>query len=317
MSGLYEQGEKPIQIIIVSGFLGAGKTTWIEQWIKHQTKQQKIAIIENDFGDKSLDATILRSLGGIEVREMSNGCICCSLHGDFSLMLHRLLKEVDPDVLIVEPSGVAKIESTLKPLEALRCCSPVVVTILDGKYFDRYHENFSDFYVDQILHADHILINYIDDITEISQTIRDLGYRGSIDQFDVTDPTRMITPFPSKAKTDGILDGIKVVENRTCHDHTHIHGDARHNHSTNDALTHYSFIPKAINADDLGTLEARLKDSNREILRAKGILEIDGAFFMLQMTPTQFVVETTSIHEPQFTLIAKDINRSDWKDFVR
>ena len=99
---------------LISGFLGAGKTTLIQKLLTEAFKSKKVALIENDFGDFSVDAALLRE-GGYQVRELNAGCICCSLTGDFTAALASLLKTYRPDVVLIEPSGVGKLSDVERP----------------------------------------------------------------------------------------------------------------------------------------------------------------------------------------------------------
>ena len=100
------------EIYIISGFLGAGKTTLIQKLLKEAFAHEKVALIENDFGEIIVDAALLKS-SGVEIREISAGCICCSLSGDFVSALKDLLKRYQPDKIIIEPSGVGKLLSLI------------------------------------------------------------------------------------------------------------------------------------------------------------------------------------------------------------
>ena len=113
---------------LISGFLGAGKTTLIQKLLTEAFKSKKVALIENDFGDFSVDAALLRE-GGYQVREMNAGCICCSLTGDFTAALASLLKTYRPDVVLIEPSGVGKlsdVERPFRPFSLVRIFLPLL-----------------------------------------------------------------------------------------------------------------------------------------------------------------------------------------------
>jgi G3E family GTPase len=147
---------------IVSGFLGAGKTTLIQKLLQETFREGKIALVENDFGEVSVDAALLQA-GGVQVTEINSGCICCTLSGDFIRALETLLTQYHPDTVIIEPSGVGKLsdieESCSDP--HIRALAEVKrkITVVDVKRCARYLDNFGEFFEDQIEHADTILLS--------------------------------------------------------------------------------------------------------------------------------------------------------------
>lgn len=153
------------EIIIFSGFLGAGKTTLLQRWLKEEAFHGKIAVVENDFGEVGVDAELLRS-GNISVTELSAGCICCSLSGNFVRALEELIENYAPDTILIEPSGVGQLSDVKKacanprilPLAQVRCA----VTIVDIQRMHRYLENFGTFYEDQIRRADVIVLSRVE-----------------------------------------------------------------------------------------------------------------------------------------------------------
>ncbi len=153
-------------IYIVSGFLGAGKTTLIQKLLKEGFQGKKAALIENDFGDISVDAALLRD-GNVQVKEMNAGCICCSLSGDFVKAMKDLLDQFHPDIILIEPSGVGKLSDITK-----FCANPQIrslaqikqkITVADVKRCAIYLENFGEFFEDQIINADTILLSWAED----------------------------------------------------------------------------------------------------------------------------------------------------------
>lgn len=148
-------------IIVISGFLGAGKTTFIKALLSHQKDLSKVAIIENDFGDINLDANMIGEYH-LRVETFSSGCICCSLSGDFQLGLRALIKDIHPKLLIIEPSGVGKLSDILSTIDAVQSDLALnlmrVITLVDGSKAEVYLENFSEFFEDQIRYADTIII---------------------------------------------------------------------------------------------------------------------------------------------------------------
>ena len=149
------------QLIIVSGFLGAGKTSLIDQWLKTSLRGRSVALVENDFGERSLDARLLEQ-STVTIRELSAGCICCSLSGDFIIALQKLLREQELEFVIIEPSGVSRLSDIVKACADLRIQALAkisrIVTLVDISKARRYAENFGDFFLDQIALADELVL---------------------------------------------------------------------------------------------------------------------------------------------------------------
>ena len=124
------------KVDIVSGFLGAGKTTFIKQLIDQVFKGEKLVLIENEFGEIGIDGGFLKD-AGVEITEMNSGCICCTLVGDFSEALKKVMKELAPDRVIIEPSGVGKLSDVVKAVEGVEDKADIeigsAVTVVDGK----------------------------------------------------------------------------------------------------------------------------------------------------------------------------------------
>ena len=156
------------KIDIFSGFLGAGKTTLIRKLIKEAYGNQKIVIIENEFGEIGIDSDFLQD-AGIEIKEMSQGCICCSLVGDFTEALKKVIEEMSPERIIIEPSGVGKLSDVIKAVQNVdsdKIELSSFTTICDGKKIEMYAKNFGEFYNDQIEHANCIVISRSQSLSE-------------------------------------------------------------------------------------------------------------------------------------------------------
>jgi G3E family GTPase len=150
------------KVDIISGFLGAGKTTLIKKLLQEAFVGEKLVLIENEFGEIGIDGVILKDYG-IEIKEMNSGCICCTIAGDFSLALKEILKLYQADRIIIEPSGVGKLSDVIKGCEqfikdeaiSLNIC----MTVVDGMKYNMYMKNFAEFYKDQIINAKTILLS--------------------------------------------------------------------------------------------------------------------------------------------------------------
>jgi len=153
------------KIDVVSGFLGAGKTTFIKRLVENDKDKGRTIIIENEFGEIGIDGGFLKN-SGIEIKEMNSGCICCSLAGDFEASLRELLKDYAPNRVIIEPSGVGKLSDVLKAIsdveKDLEVESNSAVTVVDVKKCKMYMKNFGEFFNNQIQFANTIILSRTD-----------------------------------------------------------------------------------------------------------------------------------------------------------
>ena len=149
------------KVDIFSGFLGAGKTTLIKKLIKESYKNEKIVLIENEFGEIAIDGGFLQD-AGIEIKEMSQGCICCSLVGDFKEALGKVLEEMSPERIVIEPSGVGKLSDVIRAVQKVENPDLVLnsfTTVVDVNKCQMYAKNFGEFFNDQIQHANSIILS--------------------------------------------------------------------------------------------------------------------------------------------------------------
>ena len=151
------------QIDIISGFLGAGKTTLIKKLLDEAFHGQKIVLIENEFGEIGIDGGFLKD-AGVEITEMNSGCICCSLVGDFGAALKKVLDDYAPDRIIIEPSGVGKLSDVIAAVEGVQKTTPALhlhsfVTVVDATKAKVYMKNFGEFFNNQVEHASAILLS--------------------------------------------------------------------------------------------------------------------------------------------------------------
>lgn len=154
-----KEGNEMTKIDIISGFLGAGKTTLIQKLIKEVYAGKKVVLVENEFGEIGIDGGFLKD-AGIVVNEINSGCICCTLQGDFRNALQEVVKKYDPDHIIIEPSGVGKLSDILavvKDVEGLQLNS--YSTVVDAKRCEIYHKNFKEFFDDQISTAACVILS--------------------------------------------------------------------------------------------------------------------------------------------------------------
>ena len=153
------------KVDIVSGFLGAGKTTFIKKLIGEAIQSEQTVLIENEFGEIGIDGGFLKD-SGIKIKEMNSGCICCSLAGDFATSLKEILTKFKPDRIIIEPSGVGKLSDVMKAVadveEELEVEHNCAVTVVDVKKCKMYMKNFGEFFNNQIQFAGTIILSRAD-----------------------------------------------------------------------------------------------------------------------------------------------------------
>lgn len=175
-------------VYVISGFLGAGKTTLIKTLVRTAFRSQKVVVIENDFGEAEIDAKLLEECK-LTVTSLSAGCICCSLTGDFEKAVAGLIKEYAPDSILVEPSGVGKLSDIVKSCLKQEALGIVhlrkAITVVDVNRFDKYRENYGEFFKDQLRYADLILLSHQagagKEIEQVSKRIRQINQDARIE----------------------------------------------------------------------------------------------------------------------------------------
>ena len=152
-----------VRIDIISGFLGAGKTTFIKRLLETKLKNEKVVLIENEYGAVSIDSDMLQG-SGIEIKELSQGCICCSLVGDFSKSLKEVIEKFNPDIILIEPSGVGKLSDVINAVSDAGLAEDInsLVCMVDAKKAKMYDKNFGEFFVDQIKNAQTVILSRMD-----------------------------------------------------------------------------------------------------------------------------------------------------------
>ena len=169
------------KIDIISGFLGAGKTTLIKKLINQVFQGEKLVLIENEFGEIGIDGGFLKD-AGIEITEMNSGCICCSLVGDFGTALKKVIDEYTPDRIIIEPSGVGKLSDVIKAVEDVKASADIAVnsatTVVDVSKCKMYMKNFGEFFNNQVESAGTIVLSRTQNVSgEIGDEILSINGR--------------------------------------------------------------------------------------------------------------------------------------------
>jgi len=158
-----------IKIDVISGFLGAGKTTLIKKLFESKKfKEEKIVIIENEFGEIGIDGTFLKD-SGVQIKEINAGCICCSLVGDFESSIKELVEKFSPDRIIIEPSGVGKLSDiigAINKVQGLDLEINILATVVDAAKTKLYLKNFGEFFNNQVKAADTIVVGKVDKVNE-------------------------------------------------------------------------------------------------------------------------------------------------------
>ena len=240
------------KIDIFSGFLGAGKTTLIKKLIAEAFEGEKVVLIENEFGEINIDSGFLKD-AGVEITEMSSGCICCTLVGDFGQALRNVVSQFSPDRILIEPSGVGKLSDVIRAVCNVEQDMPIVlnsfVTVADAKKVKMYAKNFGEFYLDQIEHAKTIILSRTGDIKEdrlkaCVDILRGHNEKARI----VTTPWDQLTGAQileamesDKSFADELLEELAkepLHEHHHHHDHDHDH-DHEHEHHHDDHEHHH------------------------------------------------------------------------------
>ena len=319
-----------VKIDIISGFLGAGKTTLIKKLLKDGFQGEQVVLIENEFGEIGIDGGFLKE-AGIQIREMNSGCICCSLVGDFGTSLKEVVTKYDPDRILIEPSGVGKLSDVIKAVQGVQDEVDIKLnsytTVVDAKKCKMYMKNFGEFFDNQIQYAGAIIMSRTDIASE-KMVQESLELLRSLNK----DAAIITTPIEN-------LDGKKLVEvmehpvsleqemleeehehhhhhDGECgcghdheeHEHHHHHdgecgcGHDHHHHHADEVFTSWGRETiKKYTREGLEKILEALSESDKYgiILRAKGMLPAeDGTWIYFDMVP-----EETEIREgaPEYT----------------
>ena len=232
-----------IEIDVFSGFLGAGKTTLIKKLIKEAYSGEKIVLIENEFGEIGIDGGFMKE-AGIEITEMNSGCICCSLVGDFGEALNRVINDLAPERILIEPSGVGKLSDVIGAITRLDNENAKVgsaVTVVDAGKFRVYSKNFGEFFLNQIEHAATVILSHTDKVSEerlaeCVAKIREINPEATI----VTTPWDKITGkqiLDAIRQSNSLESQLKELEEQARKDAHHHHH--HHHHDGEECCCHH------------------------------------------------------------------------------
>lgn len=231
------------KIDIISGFLGAGKTTFIKKLLEEAIAGEQVVLIENEFGEIGIDGGFLKD-SGIEIREMNSGCICCSLVGDFGRSLEEVLTKYQPDRVIIEPSGVGKLSDVMKAVRDVAANLDVAlnsaVTVVDASKCKMYMKNFGEFFNNQVAYAGTIILSRTDvaDVKKVDAAVKMLR-EANPKAVIVTTPVSQLTGAqlleiiekPDTMEEELMKEALEAFEEHHHHHHDHEHEhDHDHEH---------------------------------------------------------------------------------------
>ena len=262
------------KIDIISGFLGAGKTTLIKKLLKEAYADEQVVLIENEFGEIGIDGGFLKE-AGIQIREMNSGCICCSLVGDFGTSLKEVVDKYHPDRILIEPSGVGKLSDVIKAVQGVQGDVDIVLnsytTVVDAKKCKMYMRNFGEFFDNQVEYAGAIIMSRTDIATE-KKVQESLELLRSLNK----DAAIITTPIEN-------LDGKKLVEvmehpvslEQEMLEEEHEHHHHHHDHDADEVFTSWGVetARKFTKAEVEHALTELDTGNYGMILRSKGIVD--------------------------------------------
>ena len=320
------------KIDIISGFLGAGKTTLIKKLLSEGFKGEQVVLIENEFGEIGIDGGFLKE-AGIEIREMNSGCICCSLVGDFGKSLHEVVDTYHPDRILIEPSGVGKLSDVIKAVQDVQAEIDAELnsftTVVDVTKCKIYRKNFGEFFSNQIEYAGAVILSRTDKakpekIQESVALLRELNEKAPI----ITTPIEQLpgekileAMESSKSLEEELLAEVAHEEHEHHRDHDHEehehhhdhdhecgcgcghhHHDHEGHHHADDVFTSWGKETiRTYTKEEIGNILKTLEEdgSYGNILRAKGMVAgADGEWIYFDMVPGEHEVRTGA---PEYT----------------
>lgn len=298
------------KVDIISGFLGAGKTTFIKKLINEIYPNEQIVLIENEFGEIGIDGTFMKE-AGIEITEINSGCICCSLVGDFETSLKQVLKSYHPDRIIIEPSGVGKLSDVIKAVNNVNDSNLELdnfITVIDAKKCRLYTKNFGEFFNNQIEYASTIILSRTQDISDfqLDECLKIIKHYNSHVNI-ITTPWHqlskqaIINALDKENLKDELIKQTDIHDDDcNCHhEHHHdcgCHHDHHHHHHADDIFTSWSKQTyKHFSKEQLEEILKNLstQDNFGKILRAKGYLPSDNDnWWYFDVVPGEYQIRT-------------------------
>ena len=281
-----------IKVDIISGFLGAGKTTLIKKLFETGFHNEKVVLIENEFGEIGIDGSFLKE-SGVNIKEINSGCICCSLVGDFSASMSEVISTYQPERIIIEPSGVGKLSDIVKAVEKLDLDLQlnIVATVVDGGKCKVYMKNFGEFFNNQVSDAHIIVMSKVErlaneKVVEAYELIKEKNPNCNVILTDLNavDPQKLLEALE---RTLSYQDKVEEEFKHGCcchhhdgeeHDHEccHHHDGEHHHHDADEVFVSVGYeTPMAYSQKELTKILETLKEEENYgvVLRAKGILK--------------------------------------------
>lgn len=333
------------KIDVVSGFLGAGKTTLIKKLLKEALDGSKTVLIENEFGEIGIDGGFLKE-SGIEIKEMNSGCICCSLVGDFGASLKEVIETYAPERILIEPSGVGKLSDVLKAIEGVAGDLDVqinsAVAVVDASKCKMYIKNFGEFFINQIQYAGTIILSRTDKVSaekvsECVTMIREHNMQATV----ITTPLSRLdgkTVLDTIEGADRIGDLLQEMMDKAKqepeHHHEHHHHDDEdeehghdshhehhHHHHADEVFTSWGVeTPNVYSGEEIERILTALDSGEYgAILRAKGMVPAeDGTWIYYDYVPEEHDVRSG---KPEVTgkicVIGSELKEDKLKELFR
>lgn len=292
------------KVDIISGFLGAGKTTLISKLLKEALKGEQVVLIENEFGEIGIDGGFLKD-SGVEIREMNSGCICCSLVGDFGTSLKEVVDKYHPDRIIIEPSGVGKLSDVIKAVKDLHIENEIVLnsasTVADASKVKVYMKNFGEFFNNQIEHAGTVILSRTQNVSEEKlktaiELIKSVNPNAHIitTPWDDIDGTKILGAMENVTNLE--LDMLAEAAQKAYEEHEKEHH--HHHHHADDVFTSWGTeTPKKYEKAELDSILKKLSESEDygKVLRSKGMLPCtDGTWMYFDLVPEEYEIREGS-----------------------
>ena len=289
------------KVDIISGFLGAGKTTLISKLLKEALKGEQVVLIENEFGEIGIDGGFLKD-SGVEIREMNSGCICCSLVGDFGTSLKEVVDKYHPDRIIIEPSGVGKLSDVIKAVKDLHIENEIVLnsasTVADASKVKVYMKNFGEFFNNQIEHAGTVILSRTQNVSEEKlktaiELIKSVNPNAHIitTPWDDIDGTKILGAMENVTNLE--LDMLAEAAQKAYEEH-----EKEHHHHADDVFTSWGTeTPKKYEKAELDSILKKLSESEDygKVLRSKGMLPCtDGTWMYFDLVPEEYEIREGS-----------------------
>ena len=319
-----------VRIDVISGFLGSGKTTFIKRLLETHLQNEKVVLIENEYGEVSVDSELLND-SQIEIKELSQGCICCSLVGDFSKSLNEVIEKYNPDRILIEPSGVGKLSDVIKAIADAGLSDAInsLVCMVDAKKAKMYDKNFGEFFVDQIKNAQTVILSRMDISKEdTAEKALEIIRKHNSNCVVVTTPIKDLSDDELLKAYEGFDFDLINNEDECCcggHHHEHHHhedecccGEHHHEHHHADEVF-VSIGIETVKKYDIDKLKELLNDmANGEyglIVRAKGIVSgNDNKWYLFNLTPEEVQIQQANpIAMGKIVVIGSKIDKENIK----